>query len=195
MIRTNAHRPPRLGPKPASTANAHFIGLDLGQSRDYSALAVVSASKSTRRLRLEFLEQCPLGLSYAALPPAIHQIIDVLGHNRHATLAIDATGPGRPVVDMIRRSGLQVEIQPFVIGAGNAGCHFRNGIYSIGRETLLSALRAAIETRRLVFPANLPCKPLLIDQLLGNGHDDLVFAIALAVVSATMRNQALPEAA
>ena len=176
---------------PTTRIKEYFIGLDLGQRRDYSAIAVVAAASEI--LRLEFLDQCPLGLKYSNMPRLIEQLRSQLGHKTKTTLAVDATGPGLPVVDSIEAARRPMEIQPYIITGGAAGIHESKGVFSIGRETLLSTLRIAIETKRIRFPKDLRWRMQLNEQLLeasldtsqAKAHDDLVFAIALAVVSAT----------
>ena len=201
---------------PTTRIKEYFIGLDLGQRRDYSAIALVSALTvvtgpkdpyychipTADILRLEFLEQCPRGLKYSKMPRIIAQLRSVLGHDAKTTLAADATGPGLPVVETIKNARLPMEVQPYIITSGGAGIHQSKGVFSIGRETLLSSLRIAIETKRIRFPKDLRYRMHLNQQLLeasldasqAKSHDDLVFAIALAVVSATTRNPSLLKA-
>ena len=190
----------------------YFIGLDLAQQIDFSAFAVLTAVThygdipdpvyrnlpKTELLRLRDAAQCPAHLAYAKIPSVVYQIRCALGWDLPITLAVDASGPGRPVVDMIKASSPQVEIQPYVIVPGGAGLNNRKDGYTIGRQTLLSSLRVALETRLLQLPGNLHCRQQLIDQLMGTSidgpshtHDDLVFALALAVVSASTRNPSL----
>jgi hypothetical protein len=190
----------------------YFIGLDLAQRIDFSAFAVLTAvthtadtrdpvtyqRAKTELLRLRDADLCPHGLEYAKIPSVVNQIRRALGWDLNITLAVDASGPGMPVVDMIKASRPQVDIQPYVIVPGGAGLNHRKGIYTIGRQTLLSNLRVALEARLVRFPGDLHCRQLLINQILetsidgpGASHDDLVFALALAVVAATTRNPSL----
>ena len=190
----------------------YFIGLDLAQQIDFSAYAVLTAVThiadnrdpvylnypKTELLRLRDADLCPPGLEYSKIPSVVYQIRRALGWELNVTLAVDASGPGKPVVDMIKASHPQVEIQPYVIVPGGAGLNQRKGVYTIGRQTLLSNLRVALETRLLRFPGDLHCRQLLIGQILGTSidgpstsHDDLVFALALGVVSASTRNPSL----
>ena len=194
----------------------YFIVLDLAQRVDFSAFAVLTAvthiadtpdpvyyqRAKTELLRMRDAGQCPHGLAYARIPSVVHQLRSALDWDRKVTLAVDASGPGLPVVEMIKASRPQAEIQPYVIVPGGAGLSHRRGLYTIGRQTLLSNLRVALETRVLRFPGNLHCRRQIFDQLLETsidapataGHDDLVFALALALISATTRNPALLKA-
>lgn len=194
----------------------HFIGLDLAQQVDFSAYAVLTAMThyadtrdpvyqnypKTELLRLRDADLCPLGLEYSKIPSVVYQIRRALGWDLNVTLAVDASGPGLPVVEMIKASGPQVEVQSYTIVPGGAGLNMRKGDHTIGRQTLLSNLRVALETRALRFPGNLSRRQQLVDQILdasidgttANTHDDLVFALALAVVAASTRNPSLLKA-
>ena len=190
----------------------HFIGLDLAQRVDFSAYAIVTATThiadtpdpvyyqraKTELLRVRDAAQCPPGLAYTKIPSVVYQLRCALGWDLPVTLAVDATGPGLPVVEMIKASHPQVEIQSYIITPGGAGLNMRKGDHTIGRQTLLSNLRVALEARVLRFPGNLRCRHQLLERILeasidapGREHDDLVFALALGVISATTRNPSL----
>jgi hypothetical protein len=97
------------------------IGADIGQARDYTAIAVVEAARdpnTAAALALRHLERVPLRLSYPAIIEQIGAVDDAVPSPR--ALVVDATGVGRPVVDLLvaqqGRSLLGV-----VITAGSAG--------------------------------------------------------------------------
>ena len=95
----------------------YFVGVDLGQSRDYTALAVVErvemagdwdAATFTHRieaaLRLRYTERVPLGTSYPEVVKRVGRVMRsgaLAAGTRH--LVVDATGVGRPVVDLLRQ--------------------------------------------------------------------------------------------
>src|SRR6266568_1728715 len=100
----------------ASEAVSYFVGLDLGQRRDPSALAVVERAevflneidhvtyerRRVLRFRVRFLERVRLGTPY---PDVVHRVREVVGRPSLAgrcALTVDATGVGAPVVDMLR---------------------------------------------------------------------------------------------
>jgi len=191
----------------------HYIGIDLGQRRDYTALALVTEQRifSGRdkisynpiihhELHVSFLKRLPLRTPYTALPARLHKMVMAL-HPADATIAIDASGPGVPVVDMLRRNTIGANIMPAFIAAAGDGKTIKNGFYTIGRNTLLSLLRIGLENRMLKFAGGLKLKPELIAELtslaanpnLAAAHDDLAFAIALALWAARTRNPALLE--
>jgi hypothetical protein len=110
--------------------NRFYLGLDLGQASDYSALAILEsqpqAARDSRTFHCRHLQRWPLRTSYPAIVADMARIVasDDLqqalrrfngeGHHgsqfgienqRQATmpvLAIDATGVGAPVVDMFK---------------------------------------------------------------------------------------------
>ena len=95
------------------------MGLDLGQSQDFTAIAVLEraelrghwdpvmyARRKTIALRLRYLERIPLGTPYTEVVDrvvAVTRSADLAGR---CHLIADATGVGRPVMDMLRRAEL-----------------------------------------------------------------------------------------
>jgi hypothetical protein len=189
-------------------------GLDLGQRNDHSALAILDVVEVTSprrdpvtfaygksyRFDVRSVSRIPLGTPYTEIPTIVRENLhrpplNHLGERRPATtLAVDAGGPGLPVVELLRQARLDCYILPAVITGGNAGSSLPGGIYSVPRKELVSLLRIAIESRILVFPANLPLKEELAAELRAiepNGgqskHDDMAIAISLALWASNIR--------
>ena len=89
--------------------NRHFVGLDLGQAQDFTALAVLARPRLTGResvaerkppYAVPHLQRFPLGTPYPAIVPAV---VDLLRtpQLRGSMLVVDQTGVGRAVVDML----------------------------------------------------------------------------------------------
>jgi hypothetical protein len=81
----------------------YVLGLDLGQSRDPTALAVVRrlgafGFEGTELYQVGHLERLPLGTSYAAIVAHVKWVLGQLP--KGSELVIDFTGVGRPVYDM-----------------------------------------------------------------------------------------------
>src|ERR1017187_428865 len=111
--------------------NWYFVGADFGQSRDYTAIAVLERLERpgnfdhalwTREkevaLRLRYLERIALGTPY---PEVVERVAAFTRDKRLAGrchLAVDGTGVGRPVVDLLRRGGAAGIPGP---GAGPSG--------------------------------------------------------------------------
>src|SRR5690349_633250 len=95
----------------------YFVGVDLGQLRDYTAIAVLELMETSggwdpvhcgyRKqtvLRLRHLERVPLGTPYPEVVERIRSVVrsaDLLGR---CQMMVDATGVGTAVVDMLRRT-------------------------------------------------------------------------------------------
>ncbi|MFO0805096.1 MAG: hypothetical protein U0791_18475 [Gemmataceae bacterium] len=176
---------------------AYFTGLDLGQSQDYSALVVVEqcsrAGEREHEYRVRHLHRWNLGTSYPAI------VADVAGMFsdyplRDSTLVIDATGVGRPVVDMVTNAGLRATVKALSITAGNAP-----GEATVPKKDLVGAVQAAIQSRRLKIAEGLPLAATLAREMeqfrvkvtadrnetfaswRERDHDDLLLALALAI--------------
>jgi hypothetical protein len=171
-----------------------YIGVDLGQSRDPTAIAVVQ--QVGNQFRCGHLERVPLGTPYpliVARVAALMQHPTVAGNVR---LAIDATGVGRPVCDMFERAGIR--FVGVVITAGheetNPGGNYRH----VPKITLISHVQALLHAGHLKIRQDLPEADNLVRELQDfrvnysasgfmsfnareGKHDDLVLALAVAV--------------
>ncbi len=176
-----------------------IFGLDLGQSRDHTALTAVDLvytdhgldpvtmeRKRWPKLRLLFAARLPLGTDYVLVPSHVKRLIAEVqrrqpfgsGSKVDLDLFIDAAGPGRPVVDLLR-AGHQSVVHP-------------DGKLTIPRRELIANLRMVFEAGNLRIHPGLQEWPSLREELLSislNGgqatHDDLAIALALAVWPAT----------
>src|SRR5215212_528044 len=84
----------------------YVLGLDLGQVSDYSAVAVIEhAGRERDRLRrVRHLERFPLGTKYHQVVAEVLAMLDTPPLAGTCRLAVDQTGVGRGVVDMIREA-------------------------------------------------------------------------------------------
>ena len=110
----------------------------------------------------------------------------------------DAGGPGRPVVDVLRKDGFE----PVAVSiTGGRRMSIRAGGVTVPKPVLVQALQAAFTDGRLKVAKGLPLADALLDELAGfeekitarghdiyaaasGEHDDLVLAVALAVWAA-----------
>src|SRR2546430_358834 len=96
----------------------YFVGLDLGQSRDHSALAVVERAevfgdldyvtyerRRALRYRVRFLERVRLGTPYPDVVGRVREGVRRPELAGRCTLVMDATGGGAPVLGMLRKIG------------------------------------------------------------------------------------------
>ena len=135
----------------------YYCGLDLGQSNDYTALAIVQrvpthdpqTGKHGVDLHLRHLERYPLKTSYTDIadsvrdlltgPPFTKNIRDGLRVRRAITELVDKTGVGVTVTDLLKERRLRV-IGVTITGLGQkVNC---NGIrdYSVPKQDLVAAL-------------------------------------------------------
>jgi hypothetical protein len=187
----------------------YFVGLDLGQSRDFTALAVVEMAESavydsatsSRRvettLRLRHVERVPLGTAY---PEIVERVADVVGTEPLkgcCDLIVDATGVGRPVVELLQRRGLGCTIRPVLVTGGQRETN-EGGYYGVPKRDLMFGLQVMLQGNALTIAAGLKFGAALVKELAemrvklsssGNEqfgawregtHDDMVFAVALA---------------
>jgi len=187
-----------------------FAGLDLGQSQDFTALAVVERAELTGEydpamcawrkkvaLRLRYLERVPLGTPYPEIVERVKRITGAPELAGRCHLVVDATGVGRPVVDLLRRARLEAILLPAVITAGAAES-LSNGYYGVPKRELITGLQVVLQSGGLQIAAGLEHGPDLVAEMatmrvkVGCGgheqygawregtHDDLVLAVALA---------------
>src|SRR3712207_8825013 len=107
----------------------YFVGLDLGQTRDFTAVAVVTFDDIRKEavglaedlyrlggkrvsedelpeahLEVVHLERMPLGTSYPKVVQRMQALMDMPPLKGNAELVVDATGVGAAVVEMLRES-------------------------------------------------------------------------------------------
>jgi hypothetical protein len=212
-----------------------YVGCDLGQAQDYTALVVVENADDS--LYVRHIERLPLGTYY---PDQVERIKRLVSDERLQTevttyarqefadrsvygswqapqltvgpkpmrppeLVVDATGAGRPVVDMMRREGLQ--FAPVLITGGDAE-HAGGGFHRVPKRNLVSSVQVGLQTGALVIHPDLGLAETLRKELLNfrikvniatghdsyearreGDHDDLVLAVALACWGAERKPQ------
>jgi hypothetical protein len=191
-------------------ATNYFVGVDLGQSRDFTAIAVVErqelsgewdpAAYTCRKdtaLRLRFLERVELGTTY---PDVVDRVIQVTRSRDLAGrchLVVDGTGVGRPVVDLLRQAKPGCPMMPAVITSGQRETR-SDGYYGIPKRDLMVGLQVLLQRGELQIAAGLKYGAALAEEMAAmevkvtsagreqfgawreGTHDDLVFAVALA---------------
>ena len=98
------------------------MGLDLGKQRDHSALAILERRvkvksrmdyenwRQTQEVEAEpwvvrHLERMDLGTQYFGVAQRVKEVVERPGLAGRKILAVDTTGVGMPVVEMLARSG------------------------------------------------------------------------------------------
>jgi hypothetical protein len=176
----------------------YTIGVDLGQTNDSTAIAVVR--------KIERFPDKPIfqvgHLSRVALctpyPAIVVHVMDMLARPRFhgkSELVIDATGVGRPVLDLFNGYG----ITPIgVLITGGTATTRDGSIWHVPKINLVSRLQALLHDERLHIHKDIADAPALVNELQNfraeysesgyirfnarNGkHDDLVLALAIAL--------------
>ena len=189
----------------------YFIGLDLGQARDHTAIAVLERTEISlgqspvtfspiieKRRSFRHLERLPLGLDYPSIVEHVRELVQrpELAQST-TTLVVDATGVGRPVVDLLRRAGLPCRLMPVTITGGDKET-CESGMWHVPKRDLIAGMVVLFQRGGVEICGHLPESETLAAEL-GNmrikvslsgqdtygawregEHDDLVLAAALA---------------
>lgn len=169
-----------------------FVGLDLGQASDFTALSVIESVGGVYQVR--HLQRFRLGTPY---PDVVVAVSKMMAQLQDSHLVVDNTGVGRPVVDLFRVAGLP--LVPVTITGGNAATCDK-GTWYVPKRDLVGALAVAFQTGTLKIAEALPEAKVLIDELLNfkvkinirtahdsyeawreGVHDDLVLSVAMAL--------------
>jgi len=193
----------------------YFLGIDLGQRQDPTALALVRRLEyrdpygggSFSGLGVIGLERVPLGTPYPVVVARLHRL-ELL---RQVKVAVDATGVGLPVVEEMRRAGLEAEVAAVTITGGDKETH-RGLDFHVPKQDLMTGLQMLLEKGELKIARGLGEAGALVRELVNmrarpgargrlrvgaeafGEHDDLVMALALAVWRARQKTIGLGSA-
>jgi hypothetical protein len=137
----------------------YYVGVDLGQKQDYSAVAVVEREVivGTRRdpvtweldrrvvLTVRHLERMPLGLSYLDVVGRVARLARSIRMTNPCELVVDETGVGAPVVDVLRRAGTRCVLWPVTITGGDREQSTGYG-YRVPKRDLVVGLQMLVES-------------------------------------------------
>ncbi len=176
----------------------------LRRTRDGSGLLAstrcVIWDRLERRFLVRFLQRFRLGTSYPDIVARVTDLVNRRSLRGRTYLAVDSTGVGRPVVDMLRRARLPAPLSEITITGGdqvNGDWHH----YRLPKRDLVSVIQVMLQERTLRIASTLAEAGTLTAEL-GNfearisprGHDtygaaadwregandDLVLALAMA---------------
>jgi hypothetical protein len=112
---------------------------------------------------------------------------------------VDATGVGRPVVEMLRESSLQAYVRGYTITAGFNEGEYKDGIGTVPKLHLCARTQGAVQQRRVKYAEGIPLGRILEKEMetfqvkvtenrnetfaawREKDHDDLVLALALII--------------
>ncbi len=183
---------------------SYTLGLDLGQTSDYTALVIVETVEAPHdaepELRIRHIQRMALATSYPRIAEYVAGLLTGEPLVGDADLVVDATGVGRPVVDLLRRYG----VNPVAVTITGGDAVVRDGDdLRVPKRDLVAVLQVLLQEGRLKC-ASIPGSEILQSELsnfrvtvnpttghdsYGAGpasawregeHDDLVLAAALA---------------
>ena len=159
-----------------------YVGLDIGQSADYTALAVVQTVRETNEqgsiesfLHLRHLERYALRTLYPDIAESVASLMRderltepvrlVPRTSLHAPeLVVDNTGVGPAVTDLLKKKGLR--FKAVTITGGDEVHAVGGGKYRVPKRDLVSALEVPFHTGRLKVAEDLPLWGALKEELL-----------------------------
>lgn len=157
-----------------------FLGLDLGQQQDFSALAVVEQGAMPQRfapvdwrsvstgekqpLVVRHLERLRLGTPYLEVARRVAEVARSSALQGPRRLVLDATGVGTPVVEMIKAARPGCEVSPVLI-TGGANEHHDGRAWCVPKVELLSGLRELLEKGELRIARKLAEAGTLVREL------------------------------
>lgn len=198
VARREIERPSRERPEPV-----YAVGLDLGLSVDYSAIAVVRyverndqvEGREPYEYHLKYLKRFPLGTRNSRIVEKVEELLDRQALYGRTQLVIDSTGIGMPIVnDFFDR-----RLKPFpILITGGARASWRGRTLCVPKRDLVATLTRLFERGMLKIPQDIQLREVLVQELTNftmritknaqdtcsplqhNQHDDLVVALALA---------------
>jgi hypothetical protein len=162
-----------------------YVGLDLGQAQDYTALAVVQSGAQQdpetrgieKYLHLRHLERYELGTPYPAIADKVAVLMrdERLSPNEYdpsrrrifrsePQLIVDDTGVGRAVADFLRARGLR--FKAVTITGGDEVNAVGGGRYRVPKRDLVGALEVPFHTGKLKIAEGMDLWPALKKELL-----------------------------
>lgn len=178
-----------------------YVGLDLGQQNDYTAICVAQDANpygDETMLDIRHLER----FRHKLYPEVAEHVVTVMRagafrQSQGAELIVDATGVGPAVTDLLTRWN-----QPFTavkIHGGDTETEGPDGVHRVPKRNLVSALQVLLQSGSLRIAKDLDLAEILRAELLNfrvkvnlrtahdsyeawreGDHDDLVLAAALA---------------
>lgn len=187
------------------------IGVDLGQKRDPTAIAVVEIEhrrggrdRGGTHFAVRYLGRLPLGTPY---PEVVRRVAEVVLRAREQSGAgrpvvyVDATGVGQPIIDLMTQQRIPGTVTPVCFTHGDRRRRQQRGSaggIALGKAYLVRRLVSLLRAGRLHLPGTSEAQALArelldyevrIDQnardrygaFRAGTHDDLVTALGLAV--------------
>lgn len=186
----------------------YIIGVSIGPSAQQTALAVIeqeircqgSHTTTCRELRLRHLDRLPLGASDPEIVGKVKEIVEAVEKQEGDTktdLVVDITGVGHPILSLMRDE----ELDPIAvtITGGTGETEAKSDDWRIAKPELVSNLKLQYQLQRLKTAPRLDLADTFVEEMMKfkpkaaslstddfeawreGAHDDLVFAVAVAV--------------
>lgn len=198
----------------------YFVGLDLGQLQDFSALSVIeeTGTPDKKNYAVRYLHRWQSHTPYPKIVEDTAKLVTKLPQHLNVVLCIDATGVGGPVVDWFKAwkspngesLSKLIRIMPITITGGFTVS--RAGIgWHVPKKDLVGVMQVLLANHRFKVASSLEHAKTLakeltafrvkVNAITGNesfeawrekDHDDLVLAVALPCWYA-MRKHAAPS--
>lgn len=196
----------------------YIVPVDIGQAADFTAVGGLrriptptgkerelysgGGVEMTREyddaLHLGYAHRFPLHTPYPEIVERLHEMVGRIPGTYQ--VVADATGVGRPVVDMMRASGLPVVGVIITAGAGAAHQDKETGYWKVPKRELVTRAQTYMQTGRLRISTKLKLADVIVKEMLafkmkisatsGNvsfeawreqAHDDLVLMLCMGV--------------
>lgn len=176
-----------------------YLGLDLGQASDYTALTAVERVQKTEiEIHTRHAERFELGLPYPKVIDKLEERINAINVTDGYMVIADATGVGRPVIDLMRQRSIKT-VPVTITGGDKQTFDPEIGGWRVPKRELAMTMQVLLQNGQLKFAQGLMHAQTLIDELLNfrvkinskandqyeawreGDHDDLVLSLAMAV--------------
>ena len=178
-------------------ASKAILGLDLGQQSDYTVLSIVNDDrKGGGSYDLVYLKKYKLKTSYVSIVRDIGNMVKESYALKGSRIIVDATGVGRPVVDMFLSYGVQV-ISATITGGSSSSWKTKNEV-TIPKKEIVSCLQIVLQNKVIKIASGLDCIEDIKREFLNfkasissnarasfnaraGYHDDIVMSLGLAI--------------
>lgn len=147
-----------VSPPTENAENAvRYVGLDLGKLQDYSAAVVVEqtwpllfpeqplTSPTIEDFQVGLVWRPQRGTAYSAIVDYCRALLARPAMRTCAALVVDATGVGRPVVEMLRDAGLSVPVVAITITGGDKAIQVDEHEYRVPKRDLAGVLAVLLQ--------------------------------------------------
>lgn len=196
-----------------SAGGSFVLGLDLGKHADHAAASMLEIDGA--RLLVRALKRWPLGTPYTSVCDDVRaRLASPALDGARVTLAIDATGVGSAVWDILRRDPPAAELLGIVITSGRKAEQDRRDprVWRVPKSQLVEAVTVAVTSGRLEIAAALPGADVLARELADfevhltrhgretwgakpGRHDDVLLSLSYALWLAALRAHQLRRTA